>query len=155
MPKLDLSAIAQTNATGYPAPFDADVKGRWYRRLAPAAGLTKMGASHVELKPGAYSSQRHWHTEQDELLVMLSGEAILIEEDGETVVSAGDILAWKAGTENGHRLHNRSSEPCFFVAVSAGDRDKDGGAYPDIDMVFDAEGYARKDGTRYDTTRLP
>ena len=56
MPKLDLEAIPRTNATGYPPPFDAEVEGRWYRRLAPAAGLTRLGASHVVLRPGAYSS---------------------------------------------------------------------------------------------------
>ena len=155
MPKIDLTAIKQTNATGYPAPFDADVEGRWYRRLAPAAGLSLMGASHVELKPGAYSSQRHWHRGQDELLVMLSGDAVLIEDTGETPVTAGDVLAWPAGVKNGHRLHNRSDASCFYVAISAGDRDTDSGEYPDIDMIFDAEGYARKDGTRYPTTRLP
>ena len=71
MPKLDLDAIPQTNATGYPPPYDADVSGRWFRRLAPAAGLTELGASHVVLKPGGYSSQRHWHREEDELVVML------------------------------------------------------------------------------------
>ncbi|WP_421992989.1 cupin domain-containing protein [Qipengyuania sp.] len=155
MPKLDLDTIPQTNATGYPAPFDADVAGRWYRRLAPAAGLTQMGASHVVLKPGAYSSQRHWHRLEDELLVMIAGEAILIENEGETVVRPGDVLAWAAGVENGHRLHNRSDTDCIFVAVSAGDKDRDSGEYPDIDMVFDPEGYARKDGTRYPTQRIP
>lgn len=72
MPKLDLSAIPQTNATGYPPPYDAPVRGRLYRRLAPPAGLTKLGASHVTLEPGAWSSQRHWHREEDELLIMLS-----------------------------------------------------------------------------------
>jgi len=155
MPKLDLASIPQTNATGYPAPFDEDVEGRWYRRLAPVAGLTLMGASHVVLKPGAYSSQRHWHRGQDELLVMLSGEATLIEDGGESTVSPGDVLAWPAGVENGHRLHNRTDNDCTFIAVSAGSRDDDSGEYPDIDMVFDAEGYARKDGTRYDTERVP
>ncbi|MEL7444592.1 MAG: cupin domain-containing protein [Pseudomonadota bacterium] len=155
MPKLDIEAIAQTNATGYPAPFDHEVEGRWYRRLAPAAGLTKMGASHVILKPGAYSSQRHWHRGQDELVIVLEGEAVLIEDEGEWLVGPGDILAWPAGAENGHRLHNRSGHDCVFVAISAGDRDADSGEYPDIDMVFDAEGYARKDGTRYDTKRIP
>ena len=39
------------------------------------------------------------------------------------------------------------------VAVSGGERDADRGEYPDIDMVFDPEGYARRDGTRYDATR--
>lgn len=155
MPKLDLEAIPRTNATGYPPPFDAEVEGRWYRRLAPPAGLTLLGASHVVLRPGAYSSQRHWHAGQDELVVMLAGEAVLIEDGGETPVSAGDVLAWPAGVENGHRLHNRSSADCVFVAISGGDRASDSGEYPDIDMVFDADGYAREDGTRYAAERIP
>ncbi|MXO91739.1 cupin domain-containing protein [Pontixanthobacter aquaemixtae] len=155
MPKLDLEAIPQTNATGYPSPFDREVEGRWYRRLAPAAGLTKMGASHVTLKPGAWSSQRHWHSAQDELLVMISGEAQLVEDDGEITVGPGDVLSWAAGAKNGHHLVNRSSSDCCFVVVSAGPREEDSGEYPDIDMMFDAEGYARKDGTRYPAERIP
>ncbi|WP_226700080.1 cupin domain-containing protein [Qipengyuania gaetbuli] len=155
MPKLDLDAIPQTNATGYPPPYDAEVEGRWYRRLAPPSGLTKLGASQVTLAPGAYSSQRHWHEGQDELVVMLEGEAVLIEDGGETQVVPGDILAWPAGVRDGHRLHNRSAEPCVFVAISGGDRDEDRGEYPDIDMVFTPEGYFRKDGTPYPTSRVP
>lgn len=155
MPKLDLAAIPQTNATGYPAPFDAAVEGRWYRRLAPASGLTRMGASHVTLLPGAFSSQRHWHRAEDELVVMLAGAAVLIDDHGETPVGPGDVLAFPAGEANGHHLHNRSDAPCVFVAISAGDRQADSGAYPDIDMVFDADGYARKDGTRYAARRTP
>ena len=86
MPKLDLAAIPQTNATDYPAPFDEPVQGRWYRRLAPPSGLTRFGASHVTLRPGAWSSQRHWHHDVDELLVMIVGEAVLVEDDGDTVL---------------------------------------------------------------------
>lgn len=155
MPKLDLAAIAQTNATGYPPPFNADVEGRWYRRLAPVAGLTKLGASHVTLKPGAFSSQRHWHGGQDEMVIMLAGEAVLHEDADETLLRAGDIAAWAAGVENGHRLENRTNEDCIFVAISGGDRDADRGEYPDIDMVFGPDGYARKDGTPYPTQRIP
>lgn len=155
MPKLELDAIPQTNATGYPAPFDAMVEGRWYRRLAPVAGLTLMGASHVTLAPGGYSSQRHWHRGQDELVVVIAGEAVLIDDSGETLVRAGDVLTFPAGEANGHHMHNRSGEPCVFVAISAGAGAADSGIYSDIDMVFDAEGYARKDGTRYPAVRLP
>lgn len=155
MPKLDLDAIAQTNATGYPAPFDADVEGRWYRRLAPASGLQKLRASHVVLKPGAWSSQRHWHRDIDELLIMLSGEAVLVEDSGESVIHQGDIVAWPAGVENGHRLQNRTETDCVFVVASAGDYATDSGEYSDIDMVFDPDGYTRKDGSRYPTNRLP
>ena len=155
MPRIDLSNIPQTNATGYPAPFDAAVEGRRYRRLAPATGLTRMGASHVVLEPGAWSSQRHWHAEEDELLVMLEGEAVLVEDGGETIIRPGEICAWPAGVQNGHHLQNRTSRPCVFVAISAGDRSSDHGEYPDIDMRFGPDGYARKDGTPYPTRRIP
>lgn len=89
------------------------------------------------------------------MLVMLEGEAVLIEDSGEVQVGPGDVLAWPAGIANGHRLQNRSEAPCVFVAISAGAREHDRGEYCDIDMVFDADGYARRDGTRYKTRRLP
>lgn len=155
MPKLDLDAIQQTNRTGYPPPYDREVAGRCYRRLAPAAGLTEIGASHVVLNPGAWSSQRHWHAAEDELLVMLAGEAVLVEDDGETVLRAGDVVAWAKGVRNGHHLQNRNNEDCSFVVVSGGDRDKDHGEYPDIDLKFTTEGYVHKDGTPYPAKRIP
>ena len=148
MPKIDLEAIQPVNTTGYPAPFDAPVVGRWQRRLGALAGLTDLGASLVTLKPGAWSSQRHWHRGEDEFLVMLSGEAVLIEDEGETVLRAGDCAAWAKGVQNGHHLVNRSTADCSFLCVSAGDN-KAGGAYPDIDMIWTEKGYHRKDGTPY------
>jgi uncharacterized cupin superfamily protein len=154
MPKLELDSIAQTNATGYPPPFDAAVAGRWVRRLAPPSGLTRMGVSHVVLTPGAWSSQRHWHDKADEFVVMLSGEAVLVEDGGETVMRAGDCAAFPADARNGHHLQNRSDADCAFLAFSAGPSD-DAGEYPDIDLRFAAAGYSHKDGTPYPTRRLP
>lgn len=153
MPKLDLDTIPQTNATGYPSPFDAQVQGRWYRRLAPAGGLTEFGASYVTLKPGAWSSQRHWHDGEDELVIMIAGEAVLIDDFGESPMRAGDVAAFPKGDGNGHHLVNRSDIDCVFVAIGAGDRAK-GGSYSDIDMRFTAEGFVQRDGTPYDVTQL-
>ena len=149
MPKIDLAAIPQANHTGYPPPYDQAVQGRWVRRLAGPAGLSEMGASHVVLKPGAWTSQRHWHALEDELLVMLSGEAVLVEDDGETVLRAGDIAAWAKGVRNGHTIQNRSDADCSLIAISAGDSANDHGEYPDIDLRFAPEGYLHKDGTPY------
>ena len=154
MPKVDLDAIPQVSRTGYPAPFDTAVAGRWYRRLAPATGLTAFGASHVVLKPGAWSSQRHWHTGEDELLVMIAGEAVLVEDEGQVTLRPGDVCAWPAGAENGHHLRNESGADCVFVVVAGGP--DTGGGYSDIDMMFTADGgFARKDGTPYPARRLP
>lgn len=149
MPKLDLAAIPQVNTTGYPAPYDKDVAGRFVRRLRPAAGLTDLGAAHVVLKPGAWSSQRHWHAMEDELVVILSGEAVLVEDEGETVLRAGDVAAWPKGVRNGHTLQNRGAEDCVLLALSAGDAENDWGEYPDIDLKFAPEGYLHKNGTPY------
>lgn len=148
MPKVDLDAITPSNATGYPAPFHKQVQGRWWRRIAPVAGLTEMGASHVTLNPGAWSSQRHWHDSEDELVILLSGRAVLVEDDGERELGPGDVAAWPKGSRNGHHLINRSDEPCTFVAISGGPHGT--GGYSDIDMIWTEDGrFCRRDGTEY------
>ena len=148
MPKLDLDAIPQTNATGYPPHLASAVEGRWYRRLAPVAGLTEFGASHVTLRPGAWSSQRHWHEGEDELVVMLAGEAVLVDDAGEHTMRPGDVAAFPGGEANGHVLQNRSDALCVFVAIgrpAASDCH-----YPDVDMhLTNGRGFHRKDGSDY------
>lgn len=148
MPKLDLDSIPQTNATGYPSEHADKVQGRWYRRIAPAAGLTDFGVSHVVLQPGAWSAQRHWHEAEDELVVMLAGEAVLVDDSGDTVMRPGDVAAFPKGDGNGHVLQNRSTEPCVYVAI--GKQAASDCHYPDIDMhLFDGQGFRRKDGSAF------
>ena len=149
MPKLDLDDIPQTNATGYPPPFDGAVRGRQYRRLAPAAGLSAFGASHVVLRPGAWSSQRHWHASEDELLVMVAGEAVLIDDDGRTTLRPGDVAAFPMGDGNGHHLVNEGAADCVFVVVGGGERTDV--SYSDVDLTFTGDGlYRHRDGTPYE-----
>jgi uncharacterized cupin superfamily protein len=152
MPKIDLESIEQVNRTGYPPPFDREVQGRWYRRIAPATGLTAFGVSHVVLKPGAWSSQRHWHVGEDEFLVMVTGEAVLVDDEGEHILRPGDCAAFPMNDGNGHHLQNRGEEDCVFVVVGAGENQ--GGDYSDIDMRFTPDdGYVHKDGRPYGATR--
>ena len=152
MPKLDLDRLPETNTTGYPPPFDQPVAGRWYRRLSPAASLTDFGASLVRLDPGAWSSQRHWHDGEDELLVMLEGEATLVEDEGPVLLRPGDVAVFPKGIRNGHHLRNDGGSECRFLVVGGGACT--GGGYSDIDMLFSADGnYTRKDGTPYEARR--
>jgi len=149
MPKLDLDSIESINRTGYPPPYDAPMARRHFRRLAPAAGLEDFGVSHVRLEPGGISSQRHWHEGEDEFVVMLSGEAVLIEDEGETLMRAGDCAAFPKGVSNGHHLVNRSAEPCIFIAV--GKPSQTDCHYPDVDMHLDAASgaFLRKGGSSH------
>ena len=150
MPKLDLARIEQVNRTGYPPPYCEPMAKRHYRRLAEATGIEDFGVSHVELEPGGISSQRHWHEGEDELVVMLAGEAVLVEDEGETVLRPGDIAAFPKGVANGHHLVNRSDRPCTFLAID-NRRDEGDCHYPDIDLLWDVseQRYTRKDGTPY------
>lgn len=150
MPKIDVDSIEQTNRTGYPPPYDQPVAGRWYRRLGPAAGLSEIGVSHVVLEPGAWSAQRHWHEGLDELVVMLEGEAVLVEEGSETVLRPGDCAAFPKDVANGHHLINLSDSPCAFLAID--NRRGEGDChYPDADLRWDTanQRYTHDDGTPY------
>lgn len=150
MPKVDLSKIEQTNRTGYPEPYSSNVAGRLYRRIGAAAGLQDMGISHVVLKPGAWSSQRHWHEGIDEFVVMLDGEAVLVEEGAETLLGPGDCAVFLKDVANGHHLVNRSDRDCSFLAMDA-PRGEGDCHYPDADLHWDManEVYRHKDGTAY------
>lgn len=152
MPKIDIDKIASDASTNYPPPFNKVVEGRSRKRFARAAGLTQFGVNLCTLKPGAASSQRHWHENEEELVYVLSGEVVLREDDGEIVLKAGDAAAWKAGVANGHCLINRSDRDAVFIEVgtrAASER----AHYSDIDMqvVRDASGfnYMRKNGEPY------
>lgn len=145
MPKLNLADIPQTNTTGYPPLYAGEVQDRWYRRLSPTSGLTDFGVSHVVLKSGAWSAQRHWHEDEDEFLVMIFGEAVLVDDDGRHPMHAGDCASFPKGEANGHCLINESAADCVFVVVGA---NTNGDChYPDVDMHNHADGRkTRKDG---------
>ncbi|MGZ8283413.1 MAG: cupin domain-containing protein [Allosphingosinicella sp.] len=148
MPKLDLESIGQINVTGYPPPYNAPMAKRLYRRLAPAVGLEDFGVSHVVLEPGGISSQRHWHEGEDEFLVMIDGEAMLVEDEGETRLLPGDCAAFPKGVANGHQLVNRGDRPCTYVVV--GRPSMTDCHYPDIDLHLSDGRFTRKDGTPHE-----
>jgi len=152
MPKIDIAAIREISTTGYPPPFDVITRGRFRKRLGDAGGLTQFGVNLCRLAPGAGSSQRHWHEEADELVFMLEGEAVLIEDEGETVLKPGDAATFKAGVAIGHHIVNRSDHDALFLEMGTRRRD-DRAEYSDIDMQALVEDgvtrYLHKDGTPY------
>jgi uncharacterized cupin superfamily protein len=152
MPKIDIDKIALDVATNYPPPFNKAVEGRARKRLGRAAGLTQFGVNICTLKPGAASSQRHWHENEDEFVYVLAGEVVLCEDDGETVLRAGDAAGWKARVANGHCLINRSDRDA--VVLECGSRAAvERAHYSDIDMKVERDDkgfrYTRKNGEAY------
>lgn len=152
MPKIDIDTITLDTATNYPPPFNKAVEGRARKRLGRAAGLTQFGVNVCTLRPGAASSQRHWHENEDELVYVLQGEVVLCEDGGETVLKAGEAAAWRAGVPDGHCLINRSDRDAIVLEV--GSRAAiERAHYSDIDMkvVRDENGfrYTRKNGEPY------
>lgn len=152
MKKIDIAGIAELSGTRYPSPYDEPVKARRWKALGQAAGLTQFGVNLLTLPPGVWSSQRHWHTHEDEFAYVLAGEVTLVMDEGEETMRAGDCIGWKAGIENGHVLKNLSDKDAVVLVVG-GRSDEDHGEYSDIDMKFlpgrysGGGGYRRKDGT--------
>jgi uncharacterized cupin superfamily protein len=154
--RIDIATVARIVGTLYPSPFDQPCRARERRKLGDAAGLTQFGVNLLILAPGAWSSQRHWHTASDEFVYVLAGEVTLVTDAGDEVLRAGDAAGFKAGDPNGHCLENRSDAEARVLEI--GTRDAGGAAYySDIDMVAPPGGkpatYTHRDGTPYETVR--
>ncbi|HEY2528684.1 MAG TPA: cupin domain-containing protein [Xanthobacteraceae bacterium] len=152
MPKIDITKVAIDTGSNYPPPFDRVVRGRERKRLGNAVGLDQFGVNLTTLKPGSASALRHWHENEDELIYVLEGEVVLIEDDGETVLKRGDAAGFKAGNPNGHHLVNRLSHDVVFLEI--GTRSKyERVEYHDVDLlvVRDDAGarYTHKNGEPY------
>src|SRR5690348_6647438 len=100
MKKIDISAAKVSIGSGYPAPYDEPCRQRKRLRLGDVAALTQFGVNLLRLPPGVWSSQRHWHTAEDEFVYVLEGEVVLVTDDGEEVLRAGDCAGFKAGDSN-------------------------------------------------------
>jgi uncharacterized cupin superfamily protein len=152
MPKIDIASLPLDTATNYPEPFWKQVVGRERKRLGNAIGLSQFGVNLTTLKPGAWSSQRHWHENEDEFVYVLSGEVVLCEDSGETVLKPGDAAGWKANTPNGHCLINRTQRDALYIEVGTRAR-SERATYSDIDMTVERDGrnfvYRRKSGEPY------
>ena len=154
MPKIDPTKAPQGSGSRYPAPFDQPCKARSWLRLGEAAGLTQFGVNLVRLPSGTWSSQRHWHSHEDELVYVLEGEVVLVTDAGGETLRTGESAGFKADVRDGHHLQNRSTSDAVLLVVGSRS-DADHGEYPDIDMMFTGNryagkgGYCRKDGTPY------
>lgn len=149
--RIDLKAVAAITGSRYPAPFDAPCAARVRQRLGEAAGLTDFGVNLLRLSPGVWSSQRHWHTAEDEFVFVLEGEVVLVTNAGEEILRSGDSAGFKAGAEDGHHLQNRSERDAVILEVGSRKPAEDEVDYPDIDLHAPKgrAAYTRKDGNPY------
>jgi uncharacterized cupin superfamily protein len=152
MPKIDIAKLPVDSRSTYPDPFNRVVAGRSRKRLGNAAGLDQFGVNLTTLKPGAASALRHWHEKEDELVYVLEGEVVLIEDDGETPLKPGDAAGFKANVRNGHHLVNKSNRDAVYLEIGTRAQ-HERAQYPDVDLLVirDEQGarYTHKDGKPY------
>jgi uncharacterized cupin superfamily protein len=149
--KIDARTVATVVGTSYPAPYNEPCLRRERRRLGDVAGLTQFGVNLLRLPPGEWSSQRHWHTGEDEFVFVVSGEVVLVTEAGEEVLRAGDSAGFRANEPDGHHLQNRSQHEAWLLEIG-GRCDADAVFYSDIDMIVPAGSstYTRRDGSEFE-----
>jgi uncharacterized cupin superfamily protein len=146
--RIDSKKTPASVGSRYPPPYDVPCAARARHRLGDAAGLMDFGVNLLRLPRGAWSSQRHWHSAEDEFVYVLEGEVVLVTDAGEETLRAGDCAGFRAGVKDGHHLQNRSAADVLVLEVGSR-KAEDTGEYSDIDMRFSPDGFARKDGTPY------
>src|SRR5258706_10965394 len=119
MAKINIAKVKEVVGTGYPAPYDKPCLKRSRKRLGDAAKLTQFGANLLRLKPGVWSSQRHWHSQEDEFVFVVKGQVVLVTDEGDEILRAGDCAGFKAGRKNGHHLQNRSKTEALVLEVGS------------------------------------
>jgi len=150
MPKIDLDSVPERKGSAYPAPFHEETVDRIRQALGDAGGLTQFGVNLLHLPPGNWSSQRHWHSAEDEFVYVLSGEVALVTDAGEEILRAGDCAAFPKNDANGHHLVNKSGKTAVCLEIGTRSQD-DVCLYPDIDLKIDAKvgHFTHRDGTPY------
>jgi uncharacterized cupin superfamily protein len=153
MPKIDTSKLeTRIGSPNYPPAFKPACAGRHKTALGNAVGLSQFGVNLTKLEPGAATSIKHWHEQEDELVYILQGEATLIEDEDETVLKAGDCAGWKAGVPNGHCIVNHSKTDVLLLEVGTR-APSERSHYPGSDLKFERDGkivrVLHKDGTPY------
>lgn len=147
-PALDPMTVEVTRGTRYPPEFDRACAARAKRRIGDALGLRSFGVNLVTLPSGTASSQRHWHSRQDEFVYVVEGEATLITDAGEQTLGPGMAAGFPAGKADGHHLVNRSGADVLYLEV--GDRPpNDDVDYPDVDMLLRDGRFVHRDGAPY------
>ena len=149
MTKIDIQGAPVSAGSRYPEPFAAPCQDKFRRRLAVAAGLKQIGINLLELAAGAWSSQRHWHTQAEEFVYIVEGEVVLVTEGREEILHTGDCAAFLPGDADGHHLQNRSGKTARVLEIGSARLKNDETFYPDVDLHAKASGYFRKDGTAY------
>ncbi|MCX7515360.1 cupin domain-containing protein [Frateuria hangzhouensis] len=149
MPKIDPSKVSEYRGSRYPAPYAQAAQGRIRQALGDAGELSDFGVNLTRLPPGGWSSQRHWHTREDEFVYVLSGELVLVTDAGEQPLRAGEYAAFAKNVADGHHLINRGSETAVYLEIGTRS-DDDACHYPDIDLYVEGSGgFTHKDGTPY------
>lgn len=156
MPVIDPAKVPVKTGSIYPSPFAEMMAGRSSLRLGDAGGLSQFGANLVTLQPGALSSLRHWHENEDEFVMVTEGECTLVQDEGETAMRPGDCAAFPAGDRNGHHFVNRSDRPARFLVVGTR-APREVAHYSDVDLRIEIEGgsarFTYRDGTPWEGPR--
>jgi uncharacterized cupin superfamily protein len=102
--------------------FDADQErpGFTYRRarVGRQAGSDRLGASLYEIPPGESTFPYHWHSANEELLIVLAGRPSLRTTEGWRELTEGEVVAFPVGERGAHQLHNRADVAARVLVVS-------------------------------------
>ena len=153
MPKIDLVNVEVIRRLVYPEPFYSEIEEYEGQPIGNAAGLTKFGIKRAILPPGGRTALRHWHEAEDEFVIVVFGEVVLRDDEGETLLRAGNCAGSSAGEANGRAIANRSDQPAVLFEIGSRSADETL-HYPDFDLRLEwrknKKSCVHKDGTPYD-----
>lgn len=101
----------------------------------------KLGFHLSIIEPKNFSYPYHFHSAEEELFLILEGEAVIRCQNQFKKVKAGDLIFYPTGSEYAHNLYNCGEIPVRILAVSNIDDENDICEYPDSYKISTPEGF--------------
>ena len=77
----------------------------------------KLEVYFYTIPPGKANYPYHYHTANEEVFYIMSGQGTLKTPEGEKIVSEGDVIVMPANENGAHQLINTSDSPLVYLEV--------------------------------------
>ena len=98
-------------------------------------GWGKLGVHFYTIQPGKANYPYHYHTANEEIFYIISGQGTLKTPEGDKIVSEGDVIVMPAHENGAHQLINTSDAPLIYLEVKT-ENSPDIVLYPDTPDKF-------------------
>ena len=113
--RINVDELRFENYPNDPLPF----RGSSVAEIGRMLGARRLGYAAGHLRKGDHYCPYHWHTQEEELFVVMRGTPTLRTPRGTFTLRPGDLVAFPTDPGGAHRLWNDADEDAVVVMIAS------------------------------------